>query len=354
MGFGLSSKRGDVLSKTKRFSVHTLAVFMALTPMHASASSAGQGGAQQSAGNSNSLAQGLSSAMGVVSMGLGGLYMAKGAQQLSCCASGCSGSGSAANASKQNLDNEAARKAAESIGPKLKLDLNRYDQGVKNECPQPRLPTGGVFSLMHFFQPPQAHAAAGCLDAMIALATGGLMMLQGLMSLNAANQAGQNASNSYANAAGMGSYPGSIGTSPTPESLNGKGGSSELGAGGRSSELVKIDPSLLRTGKANDIMGQFENKFGISRDSFAKSVMAGEDPRRIFGSAPRNALSNDDMNKATSAAKGMSEADKANALAGTGLAEAQKEMAGKLGQEQYLVSQGGGGSTGLASARISG
>jgi|GEM_PF-3973720 len=362
MGFGLCSHRG-VFAKARDCFAISLALLVALSPNLAAAAStstvpftspgSGQGGAQNSAGNTNSLAQGLSAAMGVVSMGLGGLYMAKGAQQLTCCSSGCTGSGSQSQTSKAAQDAQSLKEAERvkalgtGVTPQFKLQLpSRYDRGVKNDCPAPQRKqlTGGIFSLLEFFQPPKAVAGvSGCLDAMIALATGGLMMLQGLMSLNAANQAGQNADNSYANAAGMSSYPGATGTSPTPDSLNGGGpGSSKLGEGSKSGELVKIDPSLLRTGKANDIMGQFENKFGIGRDQFAKSVLAGEDPRRILGTAPRNALSNDDMNKATNAAKGMSDADKANALAASGLADAQKEMAGKLGDSQYEVKVAGG------------
>lgn len=322
----------------------------------------GQGGAQTGAGNANSTGQMLSNAMGVLSMGLGGLYMAKGAQQLSCCASGCSGAGAQSTAGKAATDKAAQDSTSAITGGKpaggsaapLKLDLKSKFDGVNLDCPKPRLEpkaTNPLFSLLGLFQAPQeAHAAGGCIDAMIALATGGLMLLQGLMGLNAANQAGNNANSAYGNASNMGSYPGINGTSPTPGSEN-KTGNSGLGGSGRSGELVKIDPSLLRTGKANDIMSQFEQKFGLSRDNFANAVLNGEDPRKLFNTAPRNALSNSDMNKATSAAQAMSDAEKAAALNNTGLSDAQKELLARMngaGAPENELKVGGGGNGGLS------
>lgn len=323
----------------QQVSVTTLALSLAFTP----AAQAAQGTAQNNAGGTNSLAQGLSTAMGVVSMGLGGLYMAKGAQQLSCCSSGCTGNGSQSKAAEAGLDKQANKWAAEikvptdwgstTIKPdpvpaKFKLDMNlRFPDGASN-CPQ--VPARGPFSLLHFFQPPKAHAMSGCLDAMIALATGGLMLLQGIMSLNAANQAGKNADTAFGNSTNMGSF----GTSPTPDSK----AKTNIGQGGRSGDIVKIDPSLLRTGKANDIMGQFEDKFGMSREAFANALANGEDPRKLLGNAPRNALSNADMNKATDAAKGMSDEDKAKAMAE--LSDTQKEMSAKLGINEMSLAAG--------------
>ena len=372
MGFGLILQGRSFSKAFRAGAVNLLALQVALLPLQAHAaatgtattapttwslpSQTGQGNAQQSAGNANSTGQMLGQAMGVLSMGLGGLYMAKGAQQLSCCSTGCTGSGTQSQVANQNVNQasqNAAKEAFKAPPAKLKLDLNlRFPDGARNECPQPRLPAGrGVFSLLTFFQAPQeAQAAGGCIDAMIALATGGLMLLQGLMSLNAANQAGRNAASAYGNADSMGSYPGVNGTSPTPGSEN-KTGNSNIGGSGRSGELVKIDPSLLRTGKANDIMGQFEQKFGLSRDNFANAVLNGEDPRKIFGSAPKNALSNEDMNKATNAAKAMSDADKANALAGTGLSDAQKELLARMngaGNPENEIKMGGSSGASLS------
>jgi hypothetical protein len=198
--------------------------------------------------------------------------------------------------------------------------------------------------LFHFLQPAKANASLGCIDAMIALTTGGLMLLNGVMGMQAANQANQNANGLLGNMDGMGSYPNAAGTSPTPNRNTASLGASGLG------QTIKIDPSLLHSGTANDIMGQMEKKFGISRDAFANSVANGEDPRNLFGSAPKNPLSNDDMNKATNSAKGMSEADKANALAATALANAQKELAKKIdaSEAQFAVNLGSGSGKGLS------
>ncbi len=342
-----TARRGAILGFAFQFAlVPAFASSTSTAPATSNWSLPGQGGAQTGAGNANSMGQMLGQAMGVVSMGLGGLYIAKGAEQLSCCASGCTGSGAQSQAAKNATDQAAKDAANKNIGPtKLKLDMNlRFPDGARNHCPSPGIPASrGIFSLLTFFQPPQeAQAAGGCIDAMISMATGGLMLLNGLMSLNAANQAGKNAASAYGNATSMGSYPIS-GTSPTPGSSN-----SGLDNTGRSGELVKIDPSLLRTGKANDIMGQFEQKFGMNRDGFASAVLNGEDPRKLFNSAPRNALSNADMNKATNAAKAMSDSEKAAALSNTGIEEAQKDLLARMNNPENEIKTGGGAASGLS------
>jgi hypothetical protein len=100
-------------------------------------------------------------------------------------------------------------------------------------------------------------------------------------------------------------------------------------------------------------MTQLENKFGIPRNQFANAVASGEDPRKLFGSAPENPLSNEDMNKATSGAKSMTDAEIAKALAGTELTAAQAELAAKFGtgagESQFAVNPGG--ARGPASSR---
>jgi hypothetical protein len=110
---------------------------------------------------------------------------------------------------------------------------------------------------------------------------------------------------------------------------------------------IKLDPALLRTGTANDIMNQFESHFGIPRDQFADGVLGGQDPRNLLNSAPKNALTNDDMNKAISGAKGMSDADKAAALAKSPLGDAQRDLASKMGGDaQYEMKMAGAGTGG--------
>ncbi len=274
----------------------------------------GQSGAQQQNANNNSLASNLGKAASVLSMAAGGLYMAKGATQLKCCTSSCSGSSGTG---------DSAKNAKDGIDNKTKDGVKK--DGLRGwNCPAPGRPS--PFRLFDLFAPPRADAQIGaCLDALIALTTGGLMLLNGIMGLQAANQSQQMADNSLGNAGNMSSYNPNAATSPTGP------GSSNLGGNGNTAQVVKLDPALLRTGTANNIMGQFEKTFGIPRDKFADGVLGGEDPRKILGSAPMNALSNADMNKATDGAKAMSAADKAKALGGTDLANAEKELAGRMG-----------------------
>lgn len=304
----------------------------------------GQAGAQAQNANNNSLASNLGKAAAVLSMAAGGLYMAKGATQLKCCSSGgCTGAGVGSQKTKQNIKTNTQQN----------LDKSGISGGESwNECtPRPRLP----FALLELFRPAQADAALGpCLDALIALTTGGLMLLQGIMALQAANQSGQLANSSYGNAGNMAGYPGA-GTSPTPDNNgNGSGGpgnsslgNSSLGPNANNNGPIKLDPALLRTGKANDIMAQFEKQFGIPRDQFANKVLNGQDPRQVLGSAPSNALSNADMNQATSRAQAMSDADKAKALDGTDLGTAQRELASKL-DDKFAVNPGAGPAGGSA------
>lgn len=290
----------------------------------ATGGSGGQAGALQQNANTNSLASNLGKAAGVLSMAAGGLYMAKGAEQMKCCASGCSGSGDSSKKTKDKIDEDTKKKSGGLLSTQA--------------CPRVRSP----LPFLDFLRPTPADAAIGaCLDAMIALATGGLMLVNGMLALQAANQSGQMAANGFNNAATMGSA-----TAPTPAGGNGPE-NSKLGSTGTSS--VRLDPALLRTGTANSIMGQFEKKFGIPRDQFAQAVLDGQDPRKLLGAAPLNPLSNTDMNTATNGAKGMSAADKEKALAGTELSAAQKELAGKL-DDKYAINGAGGGTGSNASS----
>jgi hypothetical protein len=292
--------------------------------------STGQSGAQQNAGNTNGLASTLGKALGVLSMAAGGLFIAKGAQELSCCAQGCNtGAGAAAAGTENGLQGAsgtAAHEVQHTVPKRQPVDYFhlRFPDGAQNMTPRFRTPFPMI---RNFFQPTMARAN-GCLDGAISLATGGLMLLNGILGLSAASQAGNNAGIANSNAGNMGSYnPTGGATSPTGSSANNGGpASSGLGAGGDSGSSVKMDPSLLHTGTANDIMGQFEKKFGMQRDAFAENVLGGEDPRKLLATAPKNALAVKDINAAMTAAKNMSDADKEKALAGTQLAQAQNEM----------------------------
>ncbi|MGZ3654400.1 MAG: hypothetical protein ACXWR1_17045 [Bdellovibrionota bacterium] len=285
----------------------------------------GQSGAQTQSAGTNTLASTLGKAAGVLSMAAGGLYIAKGVNQMKCCTSGCTGSGaeSQTDKAKQDLKNQNdAKKIQRQPIDYFKL---RFPDEAK-ACPA-RAPELRIFSFLQFFQPQKADATlGGCLDAGIAIATGGLMLLNGIMGLQAASQSGQMANTSLDNAGNMDSF-GATGTSPTPPGTNSAG----LGNTGGAINGVKLDPALLRTGTANDIMSQFEQKFGMGRDQFADGVLNGQDPRSLLGSAPKNALSNDDMNKAIAGAKSMSDADKAKALADSPMGNLQRELASRMG-----------------------
>lgn len=301
----------------------------------------------QNAGN-NGMASQLGAIAAAVSMAAGGLYIAKGATQLKCCSSGCTGSGSSSEKAKTDIDNNTKKSVTGSgiTGGLFRQPVDyrrlRFPDEAK-ACPAPRLPL-----FFEFLRPAKADAALGpCLDAAIAMATGGLLLLNGLMGMQAANQANQNAGASLANAGNMGGMS-SAGTSPTPDAA--KTDSAKFGAQGSSASPIKLDPALLRTGTANDIMGKFEKQFGIPRDQFAQSVMDGNDPRKILGSAPLNPLSNADMNKATTDARGMSDADKANALANAGLGDVQRDLASKVGE---VNPAGGPATSGLAAFKKS-
>ncbi len=290
-------------------------------------SGSGQAGAQSAAASTNTMASNLSKLTSVLSMAAGGLFIAKGVEQMKCCAGGCTGNGAASQKEKDDIDKKS-KSDAKKIMRSFDYGKLRFPEEAGNCLPHP--PGRGVFLLFDFLAPLHASASLGCIDAMLSMATGGLMLLQGFLGMQAANQASQNAENSNANMGNMNSNSLNSATAPTPET-NGTIGSSSIGSSGRSSIQVQIDPALLRTGRANDIMAQLENKFGIPRDQFANSVANGEDPRKLFGSAPSNSLSNDDMNKATAAANKMSASEKANAMAGTAFAAAQAELAGKIG-----------------------
>ncbi len=359
MGFGLNGTRGSrrILASTQKtsVSVHLLTFALSVAPFSARAADpvplptgVGQVGAQGAAANTNSLASNLATASSVLSMAAGGLYMAKGAEQMKCCASGCTGNGAASKGTKDNLDESAKNGASKITSPPKRQPLDywklRFPDEAHLNCPAAPMHSSrpGIAMLFDFLRPAPAQAAiGGCIDAMLALATGGLMLLNGVMGMKAANKSGQMADSSLGNMGNMSSYD-VAGTSPTPERT-----AASLGAAGLSGNSIKMDPSLLRTGLANDIMGQFENKFGLGRDEFAKSVIAGEDPRKLLNSAPKNALSNEDMNKATIGAKAMTDAEKANALSGSALSNAEKELAARLGlgagDSAFAVNMGGSG-----------
>ena len=127
----------------------------------------------------------------------------------------------------------------------------------------------------------------------------------------------------------------------------------ESGSGAGQTPGIKVDPALLRNGKADAVMSKFESQFGLDRDEFANAVASGQDPRELLANAPKNALSMADLNKATGAAKGMSESEKQSALAASEMAEIQKEFAEntKLGSDENAYAAGSGKTTGASISR---
>ena len=311
----------------------------------------------------------LSTASAILSMAAGGLYMAKGAMDLRCCSSGASGcrdNSAAATNTQQNLQQQTQQNANQQIpqaggnvpnSPPGGSTITGRPNGTNRQpidffklrfpdeagnCPK-KIPLSppSIFHLFELFSPPPARAGfSDCLGALITLATGGMMLLNGLLGMQAANRSGQLADSSTGNMGNMATLP---------EKTSAEKRVSKLGDSSGNSSGIKLDPALLRTGRANEIMGQFEKKFGIGRDQFAKAIMDGEDPRKILNSAPKNPLSKADMNKATSSARNLSDADKAKGMADSGLADAQKELASKLGSDAYAINYGGGPSSSAAS-----
>lgn len=296
------------------------ALIFALTfsaPLQAIAGS--QQSAQDSSGSKNDKAATLSQVVSVISIAAGALSMAQGLQELSCCSNGCNtGAGSSAGAAKAANDANAAN-AAKQVNQN-RATMKRFPESASLEKCRSQVRMPFSFFLAPFMT--QKVQASGCADAMMAMATGGLMMAMGLMGMMAAKNASKNAGISKTNAANLASTGSS--------NLNGVG----------SSQGIKIDPALLRNGQANAVMTDFEKKFGIPRDDFAKAINSGADPRDLLSKAPRNAMSEADMNKAMHSGDLLSSAQKSAAM--NGLAGVQKDLLAKL-DDTYSSGGGGGG-----------
>lgn len=339
-------------------------VSLTLAPISAEAT---QTGSQTSSGNTNNMASMLSTGVAVLSMATGALTMAKGAQQMACCMKGCDGAGKEGVEKKASNDS-TSKAVADKLADKAKEDAAAdgtrgissitVPGGSSGSTPtkpanrsepefQLRFPdsasldksfgaTARLGLLVKLFRAPTVNAS-GCIDAALALATGGLMLLQGMMAMASAKQAAANADTSYSNAGTLGAIDQTGGTmSGVPGS--GAPGESKLGdskltgaSATNGKSTISLDPAMLRNGKADVVMSRFEKQFGLDRDQFANDIASGKDPRELLANAPKNALSVADLNKATSAARGMSDAEKQDALSASELAEIQKEMAANAG-----------------------
>lgn len=300
------------------------------------------------------MAQGLSAPLSAATAAQGGNSMLKGKQQMECCKEGCDGAGkeAAGNKAAQDAAGQAGGKAIdgvkvpESSGPSPKPfnpppsqklpDVYGRDQAM-NWLPVPAsegftcsVSASKAKMLFDLFRPHKVEAAAGCNDAMQAMAQGAMQMLQGLMGMMAAMNAGKQSSKGAGNASNLGAMPGSA--AEVPATVSG----ASLASDGSSGKIT-IDPASLRDGKAASVFADFEKNFGIPREVFASSMANGVDPREMLMNAPKNAFTASEMNMAFAAAKNMSEAEKNAAMAQ--FADAQKDAAGKI--EAAAMNAGG-------------
>lgn len=252
---------------------------------------------QQQAKEKNDKGQDLSKLLAILSMALGAMQMAKGMMDQQKCEQ--------AKATQQPPPPGSASPGDSSAPMFIQSALQGRDAiGINGTVTSP---TGNA-----------------CGDGMEQLAKGAQQMLQGLQGMQGANQAGKNSGVSGYNAAKLGALD-----NKKPQTVSMKSGESQTGVG------MKVDPNLLRNGKAEMVMGEFEKKFGINRDDFANAVFNGADPRELLKNAPTNALSADAMNKGFAAAATASPEQKAAAM--SELASLQKEA-----QEQFEIPTGVG------------
>jgi hypothetical protein len=324
----------------------------------------GQDGAQTQAASKNKTAENISKMMSILSMAMGGVSIYNGLQQLKCCQVGCeTGAAEDAVNKKTGIEGETQRQIQRGgleegieirIEPEKQLPPRLHDAPemqllipsgttTASSCPSRLIPANSKLGMMLGLLRSEKAQASACINGMLALLTGGLMMAMGLMGMVGAKKAGQNASTGLSNANSMGSLSGVPNAS-----------SSKIDSG--TTNPVKIDPALLRSGQANMIMSDFEKKFGIARDDFFNSVANGTDPRDLLARAPSNPIAPADIDKAMAGADRMTDSQKKAAMERAGIDDLQKEMLAKLGPDDaYEVGKGGGkkASTGLRSVAAS-
>ena len=274
-----------------------------------------QQASQANAAKKSDLASNLSKAMGVISTAAGALSLYKGAQQLACCSSGCTGSGVDSQNKKNAIDKTSKGVSGFIKGTYQPVDFERRFQNQASTCPKLRFP------FLRFLAPVQVEAAGGCADALLSMATGAMMMLSGTLGLMAAMKSGDNSNIADSNAGSMGAA------------------SSQSMSGQSNSGAIKIDPSLLHNVKADAVLGKFENQFGIPREQFAQSLLNGEDPRTLLMNAPKSAMSADDINKGYAGAGLLTDAQKKDALEQAGITSIQTDLAASV----YGANAGAGG-----------
>lgn len=122
------------------------------------------------------------------------------------------------------------------------------------------------------------------------MAGGAAMVVSGMQALNGARQMNRMANTAGDNSKGLDTV------NPSASTIAGTSLDPNGGSGGQ----VLIDPSLLRSGKADAIMNDLEAKTGITRDELAKALENGKNPTDLLANS--SALSGkigseDDLNK---------------------------------------------------------
>lgn len=312
-------------SITRSASVCVLSTAICMAPATVNAAGLDPSAAFTAAKGLQGMAGPLSSAIGATTAAQGANSMAKGKQQMACCKEGCDGAGKEATANKAAQDGAAqgAGKAIQNMSPGGSSPQAPSAPRTQESGPAQMSPTGwnryskpaenaflcmgnGSKAKMLFdlFRPARAEAVAGCNDAMMSMAQGAMQMLQGLMGLMAGKESGKQAATNGSNLGNL--------TEAAPSQVAG----SNIGNGTGNTTPIKIDPSLLREGKAASVFNEFEKNFGIPREDFANALLNGADPRSLLMNAPKNAFTADEMNMAFSAAKNMSQEQKDAAMAG--------------------------------------
>ena len=188
---------------------------------------------------------------------------------------------------------------------------------------------------------------------MALIAAGAALLMAGMQAMAAAGEMAQDAGTAGYNTGNMGGISG-LGVTSTGTNTSVRVGTATSSTVNNKPNAtgVKIDPSLLRTGKSSLILDDFEGKTGIGRDELAQSLMDGKTPAEImagnkrFGGQSADAMSSMLSNAAASNGP-MSTSDAMDKL---GLSAEDLAALGKntgmsaTGEENTYGSGAGGGS----------
>jgi hypothetical protein len=352
-------------SFTRSTFVGVLSFAICFAPMVANADPITAVGSEAATGAGNTAASAMNNGLGAMTTAQGANSMAKGKQQMQCCKEGCDGAGKEATANKAGQD-AAGQAGSQAVKPSFQapeapkplepIQWKPSPSGAFNFHSIPRATISfcsnasstAQLSALKLFRPQRVEAAAGCNDAMMAMAQGAMQMLSGLAGLAAAMMGAEKAAKANSNAGNLSQIPNN-GTPPaTPAVLGGASLANDTG----NTTPIKIDSALLRSGKADSIYREFEKNFGIPREDFANNLLKGVDPRSMLMNAPKNAFTAAELNQAFSAAKNMSQEQKDAAMAAAGLADLQRDLASKAAAAMTgEISAAGGKSSNKSSSK---